>query len=127
MKKNYFDAYFQNRELAESWIEASTGPFNAPTQAALTLPYLAPALRALPQFKRTRKIFFVNNWLGAFLGGQCDPQALTVVEDFLRDTELDRDLRLKVLETVDGLERCVRIRARYAPPQDAPNPTRPAP
>ena len=117
VKEKYFNAYFSDRELAESWIEASAGPFNAPQQAELTLPYLAPALRALPELKRTRKIFFVNNWLGAFVGGQCNAQAAAVVQDFLRGTQLDRDLRLKVLEVADGLERCVRIRARFAAEQ----------
>ncbi|HEX8177968.1 MAG TPA: M1 family aminopeptidase [Pyrinomonadaceae bacterium] len=112
-KHKYFTAYFSERDLAESWIEASAAPFNAPAQDALTLPYLAPALRALPELKRTRKIFFVNNWLAAFIGGQCSPQAVDVVQDFLQHTELDRDLRLKVLEVADGLERCVRIRAQY--------------
>jgi aminopeptidase N len=114
VKRKYFDAYFHQRDLPESWIEASAGPFNAPQQAELTLPYLAPALRALPELKRTRKIFFVNNWLGAFLNGQCSPQAASAVQDFLQQTTLDRDLRLKVLETADGLERCVRIRAKFA-------------
>ncbi|HEX8073163.1 MAG TPA: M1 family aminopeptidase [Pyrinomonadaceae bacterium] len=125
-KQRYFDAYFHERELPESWIEASVGPFNAPQQAELTLPYLTPALRALPELKRTRKIFFVNNWLGAFVGGQCSPRAAAAVQDFLRATTLDRDLRLKVLETADALERCVRIRARYAGDDDN-NATRPAP
>ena len=114
VKRKYFEAYFHQRDLPESWIEASTGPFNAPQQSELTLPYLAPALRALPELKRTRKIFFVNNWLGAFLNGQCGPQAVNAVQDFLQQTALDRDLRLKVLETADGLERCVRIRAKFA-------------
>ncbi|HVF49094.1 MAG TPA: M1 family aminopeptidase [Pyrinomonadaceae bacterium] len=113
-KKRYFDAYLGDKELAESWIEASLVPFNAPRQAALTLPYLAPALRELPALKRTRKIFFVNGWLAAFIGGQCSDDALKVVRDFLaRETALDRDLRLKVLEASDGLERCVRIRAKF--------------
>src|SRR5205823_13950060 len=39
VKQKYFDAYFNDHALAESWIEASAGPFNAPTQAQLTLPY----------------------------------------------------------------------------------------
>ncbi|HYP52783.1 MAG TPA: hypothetical protein VEQ42_04550, partial [Pyrinomonadaceae bacterium] len=103
------------KELAESWIEAAAAPFNNPRQSELTLPYLEPALRALPVLKRTRKIFFVNNWLAAFIGGQCDERAARVVRDFLaREPSLDRDLRLKVLEAADGLERCVRIRARHA-------------
>ncbi len=114
-KRSYFDAYLSDAKLAESWIEASTGPFNSIQQADLTFPYLERALSELPTLKRTRKIFFVNGWLAAFLGGQCDQRALTTVQSFLdREKTLDRDLRLKVLETVDGLERCVRIRAKYA-------------
>ena len=114
-KKNYFAQYAGDKELAESWIEASLGPFNTPQQSQLTLPYLEPALRELPGLKRTRKIFFVNGWLAAFIGGQCSEQAAASVRDFLtRTPSLDRDLRLKVLESADGLERCVRVRAKYA-------------
>jgi aminopeptidase N len=114
-KKKYFEAYLSDKQLAESWIEASLGPFNALEQDALTLPYLEPALKELPTLKRTRKIFFVNGWLAAFVGGQCRADALNVVQDFLsREGTLDRDLRLKVLEVTDGLERCVRIRTKYA-------------
>jgi len=115
VKRRYFDEYLQNSGLSESWIEASFGPLNAPRHDALTLPLLAPALEQLPELKRTRKIFFVNGWLAAFVGGQCSERAAAVVRDFLSARPaLDRDLRLKVLEASDGLERCVRIRARHA-------------
>ncbi len=114
-KRQYFDAYTRDAQLPESWIEASFVPFNTPQQASLTLPYLEPALAQLPQLKRTRKIFFVNGWLAAFIGGQCDERASLLVTDFLRrEATLDRDLRLKVLEASDGLERCVRIRRKFA-------------
>ncbi len=113
-KRKYFDSYLNDTKLAESWIEASVNPFNSLRQSNLTLPYLDAALRELPKLKRTRKIFFVNNWLVAFIGGQRSPEALTVVRKFLSESTLDPDLRLKVLESVDGLERSVRIRAKYA-------------
>jgi aminopeptidase N len=120
-KKRYFDQYLHDKNLAESWIEASFGPFNAPRQSALTLPYLDAALAELPTLKRTRKIFFVNGWLAAFIGGQCDARAASTVSDFLaRTPSLDRDLSLKILEAADGLERCVRIRARHADARPAP-------
>lgn len=116
-KKRYFDAYLTDAKLAESWIEASIIPFNSINQSDLTLPFLEPALKELPRLKRTRKIFFVNVWLSAFVGGQCSEEALTVVQRFLeREKSLDRDLRLKVLEVMDDLERCVRIRTKYAQP-----------
>ena len=125
-KRKYFQDFTRNAELPESWIEAAFGPFNSPRQSELTLPHLAPSLDELPNLKRTRKIFFVNGWLAAFVGGQCSEQSLGVVNDFLRSQQnLDRDLRLKVLEAADGLERCVRIRAKYAGNVTGPNRTAP--
>ena len=71
-----------------------------------------PRSRELPRLKRERKIFFVNNWLAAFLGGQTSPEARRAAKRFLREAKLDPDLRRKVLEQLDGLERTVKIRAR---------------
>src|SRR5712692_5601989 len=113
-KRAYFERFFSEPGLAESWIEAALGPFNTVEHAALTQPFLDLALAALPEFKRTRKIFFVNNWLAAFIGGQVDAAALEQVESFARQPELDSDLRLQLLEAMDGLERTVKIRARFA-------------
>jgi len=112
-KRQMFSRFLRDASLPESWIEAALGPFNAPEQAALTAPLLDAALAALPQLKRRRKIFFVEHWLAAFLGGQSDAQALASVERLLR-RKLDADLRRKVLEAADGLQRAVRIRERYA-------------
>jgi aminopeptidase N len=114
VKARYFNAYRSDASLAESWIEESIGPFNTVEHAALTFQYLERALTDLPRLKRERKIFFVNNWLAAFIGGQISAEALEVVQAHLRKTRLDPDLRRKVLETMDGLERTVRIRQRFA-------------
>ena len=80
---------------------------------AATAPFVAAALAQLPKLKRERKIFFVNNWLAAFLGGQTTPEAVATAKRFLRETKLDPDLRRKVLEQLDGLERTVRIRRKF--------------
>ena len=87
---------------------------NAPEQAQFTRPFLSEALARLPELKRTRKIFFVGNWLAAFIGGQTGAGALADVEAFLQRNDVDADLRLKVLEAIDGLERAVRIRNKFA-------------
>jgi aminopeptidase N len=113
-KAKYFDDFLNNKEISESWIEAALGPFNSARQANLTLPYLEKALAELPNLKRSRKIFFINGWLGAFIGGQKDKQAADMVNKFMGNNHnLDKDLRLKILENVDGLERAVKIRAAY--------------
>jgi aminopeptidase N len=114
VKQDYFNAYLRDRQLAERWVEESLGPFNAVEQEMLTLPFLQMALQSLPQLKHDHKIFFVNNWLAAFIGGQRTAEALQVVQQYLQRTDLQPDLRLKVLEAVDALERTVAIRGRYA-------------
>jgi aminopeptidase N len=113
-KAKYFRDFMTNREISESWIEAAFVPFNSPKHSDLTLSYLETALAELPNLKRTRKIFFVNGWLGAFIGGQKSAEALETVNKFLAENpNLDKDLRLKILENVDGLERAVKIRGKF--------------
>jgi aminopeptidase N len=109
-KANYFAAWFDDGALAESWIEEAVAPFNTVEQAALTAPYLERALKRLPQLKRGRRIFFVNHWLAAFLDGQTDAASVRTTRKFLKEAKLDPDLRRKVLEALDNLERTVRIR-----------------
>jgi len=112
-KKQYFDEYLHNASRPEDWIEISLGSFNWWNQSDLTLPYLGPALDALPQVKRERKIFFMLAWLNSFIGGQQSAAAQKQVHDFLDKAALDKDLRLKILEVVDELDRTVKIRAKY--------------
>jgi aminopeptidase N len=119
-KRRYFDDYLgvspNGRATPEDWVEGSLAAFNSPNQSSLTLPYLGPALEALPQVKRQRKIFFTLAWLNAFIGGQQSRQALDQAREFLRANRLDRDLELKVLEVTDELERTVKIRAKFTTP-----------
>ncbi|MGZ4889595.1 MAG: ERAP1-like C-terminal domain-containing protein, partial [Candidatus Angelobacter sp.] len=112
-KKRYFDEYLHDTARPEDWIEISLGGFNWWNQSDLTLPYLGPALDALPQVKRDRKIFFMLAWLNAFIGGQQSAAAQKQVHDFLNTATLDKDLKLKILEVVDELDRTVRIRGKY--------------
>jgi aminopeptidase N len=113
-KKKYFDDYLHGASLPEDWVEQSLGAFNYWNQSELTRPYLRQALDALPQVKRDRKIFFVLGWLNAFIGGQQSAEAQNEVHGFLNSAGLDKDLKLKVLEVSDELDRTVRIRAKYA-------------
>jgi len=112
-KKTYFDEYLHNRSRPEDWVEQSLGSFNYWNQAELTFAYLRPALDALPQVKRERKIFFMLAWLNAFIGGQQSAAAQKQVHEFLESAALDKDLKLKILEVVDELDRTVKIRQKY--------------
>ncbi len=113
-KRTYFDRYFADRSLNEDWASASLGAFNAPEHQALTLPYLRPALDSLRYIQANRRIFFLGSWLGAFLGGQTGADALATVRRFLSVQRfLAPDLRRKVEENADELERTVKIRQRF--------------
>jgi aminopeptidase N len=112
-KRAYFGRYFGDRTLNEEWVTASLRAFNDPDQSALTLPYLGAALDSLPWIQRNRRIFFLGSWLGAFIGGQHDAGALRTIDAYLATHALPVDLRQKILQARDDLERTVRIRAAY--------------
>jgi hypothetical protein len=113
-REKFWKDFINNKDISESWIEAAMGPFNSIRHGELSLPYLERALGELPKLKRDRKIFFVNGWLGAFIGGQRSQQALDVINKFLADNpNLDNDLRLKILENSDIIERAVKIRKDF--------------
>jgi aminopeptidase N len=116
-KEKYFAQYLlpptDPTAKPEDWLTQSLRPFNNWNQSALTEPYLRRALDQLPEIKRNRKIFFLGAWLGAFIGGQQSASALSIVHDWLAQPNIDADLRLKVLESADELERTVRIRQRF--------------
>jgi aminopeptidase N len=112
-KAQCLHAFLHDATLSERCIEAAAGRFNAVAHAPLTLPLLRPALDALPRLARERRIFFVDRWLAAFMGGQVSREALAEVERFLAETPLAADLRRKVREHADELARTVRIRERY--------------
>ena len=99
-----------NRDLPERWIEEALPAFNAVEQQDATRAHLQAALAALPELSSRHKIFFVNAWLSAFVGGQADAQALALAEQAAADPALAPDLKRKLLEVTDELARTVAIR-----------------
>ncbi|HEX5387304.1 MAG TPA: M1 family aminopeptidase [Gemmatimonadales bacterium] len=125
VKREYFTRYFADSTLNEAWASGSLGPFNAIEHQALTLPYLRPALDSLPFIQTHRRIFFLESWIAAFLGGQTGEPALDAVHGYLADTpDLADDLRRKVLQYEDELARTVRLRGQTGAPTP-PAPTTP--
>lgn len=114
VKADYFRRWFADASLNEDWASGSFGTFNAIEHRTLTLPYLRPALDSLPYIQHHRRIFFLGAWLGSFVSGQTSRRALQVVRAYLTEhRNLPTDLRQKVLQNADELERTVRIRARW--------------
>jgi aminopeptidase N len=117
IKARYFDEYLHSPAIQEDWITQSLRPFNSWNQAGLTATYLTKALNQLPDIKQHRKIFFLGAWLGAFIESQNTIQnsadAQAAVRAWLAGKGIDPDLRLKVLEASDSLDRTVLIRQRF--------------
>jgi aminopeptidase N len=112
-KSFYFDDYLHNQERPEDWVQDSLASFNQWNQADMTIQYLRPALDALPHIKQQRKIFFLMAWLNAFIGGQHSNEASHEVYDWLATKKPEPDLRLKVLQVLDELDRTVEIRSKF--------------
>jgi aminopeptidase N len=112
VKAEYFGRFLDDAGLNEDWVTAALGNFNTPGHAALTLPYLRPSLDRLEWVRDNRRIFFLPRWISAFAGGHVSAEALATVDRFLAENPaLPADIRRKVLQSRDELERTVRIRA----------------
>jgi len=113
-KARYWARYFGDKDLNEDWVTASLRAFHDPEQDGYTQRYLVPALDSLPWIQQNRRIFFLGNWVSATLDGQRSEQALAAVDDMLRRRAgLARDLREKILQSRDELERTVEIRRAF--------------
>jgi aminopeptidase N len=117
VKARYFEEYLHSQTIQEDWITQSLRPFNSWNQGSLTKSYLIRALDELPEIKQHRKIFFLGAWLGAFIDGQNTMEnsleAQAAVHAWLAKPGVDPDLRLKVLEVSDTLDRTVLIRQKF--------------
>jgi aminopeptidase N len=115
VKHQLFDRWFGDAALNEEWVTSSLRSFHEPEHQTLTRRYLTAALDTLPWIQRNRRIFFLGSWLAATLGGQSERAALSTVDAWLdAHPALALDLRQKVLQARDELERTVRVRERYA-------------
>jgi aminopeptidase N len=114
VKRRVFERYLGDHALAEDWIVASLPYFNDAGHARLTLPFLAPALAAVPRLAGMKKIFFVDRWLESFLGGQHSAVALGHARTAFKVTALAPELAQKVREPLAELSRAVSIRTRWA-------------
>jgi len=113
-KREYFTRWFADQSLNEEWVTSSLRTFHDAERGDLTRAYLVPALDTLPWIQQNRRIFFLGSWLAATIGGQTSADALSDIDAWLRaHPALAPDLRQKVLQSRDELERTVAIRRAY--------------
>jgi aminopeptidase N len=113
VKAEYYRRYFDDASLNEEWVSASLAAFNDPLHAPLVLPYLRPALDRAEWLRDNRRIFFLPSWIESFIGAHRSADALTVVDTFLADSPgLPEDIRRRILQSRDELERTIRLRTK---------------
>jgi aminopeptidase N len=118
-KQQYFDRYFDDETLNEEWVTASLAAFNHPLHAEVALPFLEPALERAEWIRDNRRIFFLPRWVDAFVGGHASAEALAIVDGHLeRNPALPADVRRRILQARDELQRAVRIRDRFGTPYE---------
>ena len=105
------DAFFasllepENRRV-EPWAESALAYLNHPLRQADAVPYIFPALEALPEIQRTGDIFFPKNWCVNLLRGHDSPEAAAEVKRFLDShPDLPDLLKCKLLQSEDHLMR----------------------
>ena len=114
-KQAYYTRWFGDAALNEEWVTSSLRAFHDPDRAELTRAFVIPSLDTLPWIQRNRRIFFLGAWLSATIGGQHSPEALAEIDAWLAAHPLlGADLRRKVLQARDELERTVRIRRSFS-------------
>jgi aminopeptidase N len=110
-KADYWKRYFDDASLNEEWVTASLAAFNHELHRDLSLPYLRPALERAEWLRDNRRIFFLPRWLEAFIGGHASAEALDIIDAHLAaNPQLPADVRRRILQSRDELERAVRIR-----------------
>lgn len=115
IKRAYYTRWFRDSTLNEEWVTSSLRAFHDPEHATLTQAFVIPSLDTLPWIQRNRRIFFLGAWLNAAIGGQHSAEALQQIDSWLAlHPMLADDLRRKVLQARDELERTVRIRSAFA-------------
>lgn len=112
-KERYWQDYLRLDAPPEQWTLDSLRFFHWPGQAEVTFPYLHLALEQLDWVKQNRKIFYMPAWLDAYLNAHDSPEAMAVVQEFLKKAQLTQDVRSKVLQSLDSLSRTVAIRAAW--------------
>jgi hypothetical protein len=111
-KQHVFAQRLADVSLPEETLLTAVAILFHPAHAQATQPLLGPALRALPRLERRRKIFFVNRWIAAVIGGQHDAAALAVVRRYMASDLLAAAVRRKCAEAAYELAQVVAIRRR---------------
>jgi len=108
-------AFFESLRLEsnrdrEAWVVAGLNNIHHPLRAQQSAQLILPALNMIGEIQETGDIFFPGRWLDSTMGGHNSVEAANTISTFLETTaDLSPRLRLKVLQSADGVFRSAKI------------------
>ncbi len=107
----FFDSLKQpSNRGREAWVLAGLNNIHHPLRAQESIELIEPALNMIEEIQATGDIFFPGRWLDSTLGGHNSIEAADIVEEFLHtSSDLSPRLRLKVLQSADGVYRAAKL------------------
>jgi len=107
----FFDSLrIESNRDREAWVVAGLNNIHHPLRAQESAQLILPALNMIGEIQETGDIFFPGRWLDSTMGGHNSAEAADTISSFLETaTELSPRLRLKVLQSADGVFRSAKI------------------
>ena len=100
----------ENRQT-ESWVLGALGYLHHPLRVDVSEKYILPSLELLQEIQVTGDIFFPTRWLDVTLGSYSSDSAVQTVRNFLDEhPDYNDQLRMKILQSADGMFRANRIK-----------------
>jgi len=111
VRSRFFDSLrFEENRSREAWVGTGLDNLHHPLRAESAEQYILPALELIEEIQATGDIFFPARWLSATLGSHTSVMAAETVMGFLNQSEsLSPRLRLKVLQSADGVFRSAKV------------------
>ncbi len=106
-RATYFESFkdAKNREK-ENWIQTACSYIHHPLRQKESIKNVALSLELLEEIQQTGDIFFPLGWLNSTIGRYTSKEAHTMVEDYITShPEIDANLKRKLLQATDNLER----------------------
>lgn len=106
-REEFFDKLSKpSNRKPEPWVAEGLRILNHPLRCNFSIRFIEPSLNMLLEIQRTGDIFFPKDWLDATLSGHSSIEAYQIVDEWIKSNpNLPENLRLKVLQSADMLER----------------------
>lgn len=99
----------QNRSN-ESAVGSALGYLHHPLRQHTSINYLPKSLELLQEIQKTGDIFFPDNWLRSTFSNYQNPEALTVVNQFIqKNSDYNSILKNKILQATENLRRAQKL------------------